>query len=513
MRARLAGAGLVLALAAPAMGQGGAPLSAIDWLSESVASPAALPQAPFAAPVVVEPPVASDAAAPGITVTPLDGPDATPLGVRTPEAAGLPDAPWVASDAAALTDLLRSPPAETLPSLHDLVVGLMLAPAAPPRGGDGGAFALARVDRLLAMGAIGPARALLASGDLMEPQWFRRWFDVTLLDGTEQEACALLRDHASLAPTLEARVFCLARNGDWTAAALTLGTAKALGDVSAEDELLLARFLDPEIGPGAEAAMDRPSPLVFRLREAVGDLQPTTGLPLAFAHADLRSTVAWRVQIEAAERLARRGALSPEALRDVYLARRPAASGGVWDHAAAVQALDRAVADGDALAAAAAFESAWALLGDAGLHAPLSRLYGPHLVDLGLAEQGANLQAVLLSDAYAEGARALVPATPEEAVWRAVALGEPFGGEAPLDAAQAAVLSGLAEAEPPGALASLIADGRTGEAALRAVDLFGQGLDGDREAVTDALATLRALGLGEVARRAALEFLILGEGA
>lgn len=512
MRGGLAGAGLALALAAPALGQDGAPLSAIDWLSESVATPAALPQAP--APVVVEPPVASDAAAPGITVTPLDRPSAEALGVLPPEAAGLPPDLWAASDGAALEELLRGPPPETLPALQDLVVALMLTEAGPPHGTDGGAFGLARVDRLLAMGAIRPARSLLASGDLLDPEWFRRWFDVTLLDGTEQEACSVLRDHAALAPTLEARVFCIARNGDWAAAALTLSTAKALGDVSAEDELLLARFLDPEIGPGPEdAAVERPSPLIYRLREAVGDLQPTTGLPLAFAHADLRSTVAWRVQMEAAERLARRGALPPEALRDVYVARRPAASGGVWDHAATVQALDRALGEGDEAAAVEAFEAAWSLLGEAGLRAPLARLYGPALADLGLAERGSGLQAALLSDAFAEAARSLDPATPEEAVWRAVALGEGIEGEASPDAAQAAVLSGLGEAEPPEALALLIEDERAGEAALRAVDLFAQGLDGDREAVAGALATLHRLGLDEVARRAALEFLILGEGA
>ena len=52
-----------------------------------------------------------------------------------------------------------------------------------------------------------------------------------------------------------------------------------------------------------------------------------------------------------------------------------------------------------------------------------------------------------------------------------------------------------------------------GEAALRAVATFEQGLDGDHGAVTDALATLRALGLEDEARIAALEFLILGRAS
>jgi hypothetical protein len=326
MRARHAGTGAALGLVlATAVAAQDAPLSAIDWLSESVASPAGLAQ-PFAPP---EPPVAADAGSPGITVTLLDRPQADPVGVLGPEDTGLPASLWAASEGAVLVDLLRASPPETLPALQDLMVSLMLAEARGPRDGSGAALALARVDRLLDTGALEPAQALLESGDLLHPEWFRRWFDVTLLRGTEDRACELLREHPALAPTLEARVFCLARNGDWNAAALTLGTARALGDVSPEEELLLARFLDPEFGSEeAGGAAERPSPLLYRIREAVGDLTPTTGLPLAFAHADLRSTVAWRTQIEAAERLARRGALSPEALRDVYLARRPAASGG-----------------------------------------------------------------------------------------------------------------------------------------------------------------------------------------
>jgi hypothetical protein len=57
---------------------------------------------------------------------------------------------------------------------------------------------------------------------------------VTLLTGTEHDACAILRSQPALAPTLPARVFCLARNGDWNAAVLTLNTARALGDVTPE---------------------------------------------------------------------------------------------------------------------------------------------------------------------------------------------------------------------------------------------------------------------------------------
>ena len=290
--------------ASPALSQeAGQPLSAIDWLSQSLESTAAAP--------VVEPPIAETAVAPGITVTPLDRPNGGVLGVLPPEVTKLPLDLWVGSDEAELMSRIGGEHVETVPALQDLLVTMMLAQATPPAGSDGKALFLARVDKLLDMGALDAAQALLESGDLLDPGAFRRWFDVTLLQGTESDACAMLRSHPTLAPTLMSRVFCTARNGDWNAAALTLNTARALGDVTPEEEVLLTRFLDPEFVDPEEGLLPptRPTPLVYRMKEAVGELMPTAGLPLAFSYADLRDTVAWRAQIEAAERLSRHGAL------------------------------------------------------------------------------------------------------------------------------------------------------------------------------------------------------------
>jgi hypothetical protein len=252
----------VLGMAAiPALAQeAGQPLSAIDWLSQSLESTAVAP--------LVEPPIAETAVAPGITVTPLDRPDGGVLGVLPPEVTKLPPDLWAGSDEAALAARIGAEHAETAPAPQDLLVTAMLAQAQPPEGSDGRTLFLARVDKLLDMGALDAAQALLESGDLLDPEAFRRWFDVTLLQGTEADACAMLRSHPSLAPTLMSRVFCTARNGDWNAAALTLNTARALGDVTPEEELLLARFLDPEFAEPEEDLLPptRPTPLVYRMK-------------------------------------------------------------------------------------------------------------------------------------------------------------------------------------------------------------------------------------------------------
>lgn len=494
-------------LAGPALAQeGGAPLSAIDWLSQSLESTSTGPRA------LDEPPVSSGASAPGILVTPLDQPSGSAPGVLPPEVTGLPPDLWAGSDEDALVALIGAEHVETVPALQDLLVALMLAEAEPPRGGDGEALFLARVDKLLEVGALDAAQSLLEAGDLLNPEAFRRWFDVTLLRGTESEACAMLRSHPSLAPTLMARVFCTARNGDWSAAALTLNTARVLGDVTPDEELLLTRFLDPEFAEPEESLLPpaRPSPLVYRIKEAVGDLMPTAGLPLAFSYADLRDTVSWRAQIEAAERLARHGAVSENVLLEIYTARDPAASGGLWDRAAAIQTLDRALQAGDEAEVAEALGPAWAAMGEVGLEVPFARLYGEPLLEVGLGDgAGALVQRIaLLSPAYEAAARAREPGNARERVWRAVATGEVEGVDA-TDSPSQAVLAGFRDAEVPQDLAAALDEGRTGEAVLGAMELFQQGVDGDRAAVSRGIATLRAAGLEDAARRAALQFLLL----
>ncbi len=85
----------------------------------------------------------------------------------------------------------------------------------------------------------------------------------------------------------------------------------------------------------------------------MGEALPTAGLPRAFAHADLRSTTAWRTRIEAAERLVRNGAIPGSVLLAAYTEQTPAASGGVWDRAKAIQDFDAAIAAADPAAVAA----------------------------------------------------------------------------------------------------------------------------------------------------------------
>ncbi len=94
-------------------------------------------------------------------------PDGT--GLLAPEVTGLPPALWAGSDPATLVTLIRAERTDSLPAVRDLLVTLLLASADPPTPSDGSLF-LARVDRLLDIGALEPAQALLEAADREAPR-------------------------------------------------------------------------------------------------------------------------------------------------------------------------------------------------------------------------------------------------------------------------------------------------------------------------------------------------------
>jgi hypothetical protein len=308
--AALALGGAAFGLSLPAAAQ--EPLSAIDWLSQSVI------EAPEGAPRDEAPIIGTGDALPqNVIVSVLGGPSPDAAGLLPPSKTGLPTDLWGIGRAKDISATLSAERADVLPALQSLLLTILLAEASAPadieKPGD---LLLARIDKLLAMGALHQAEALMATVSPMTAEVFRRRFDVAMLTGTEDAACEDLRAAPDLAPTYPARVFCLARSGDWTAAALTLRMAQALGYVTPEEDALLSRFLDPDLFEG-EPALVPPSPmtpLVWRMLDSIGEGLPTGPLPLAFSHAELRETAGWKAQIEAAERLTRAGALAPNLL-------------------------------------------------------------------------------------------------------------------------------------------------------------------------------------------------------
>lgn len=488
------------------------PLSAIDWLSRSVATPAAMP-APDA--TGSEPPVTTRTPIPGaITTRPLDAETLDTIGLLPQRTTGLPADLWGTTPTEDLVRRIRAERVDTLPSVQALLYTLLLADLDPPQdAGPEGTLFLARVDKLLDLGALEPALAMLEKVNPPTAEPFRRWFDVALLTGQEDRACTVMRNTPQVAPTFPARVFCLARGGDWNAAALSLRTGETLGYVDADMARLLEFFLDPDLFEGEPDLPPpaRPSPLVFRLMEAIGQPMSTATLPVAFAQADLRSNAGWKTRLEAAERLARTGAIPANQLLGLYTENEPSASGGIWARVAAMERLDAALTAGKPDAIETALTAAWPEMVGAELEVPFAAIFADRLAKAGLPGEAGTLafRIGLLSESYEKVAQSHRTATGEDAFLVGVATGR-TDGLTPDDQMGVAVKSAFVTGAPLREdYLRFIKDKRLGEGILNAIDDITEGARGDLRDVTGGLRFLREIGLEETARRAALELLLL----
>ncbi|MCX8509851.1 MAG: hypothetical protein ORN49_13410, partial [Rhodobacteraceae bacterium] len=156
-----------------------APLSAIDWLSQSVATPAALPRTqPPLGPVIGGHPLSPLSSSGPITMSPLTHASPVTLGLVPASRDGLPRSLWGISPSSDLARALTAVPPDTLPAIRNLLYSLLLAELAAPSDSDPQeVLFLARIDKLLDLGALDPALALLEQIDKPKPETFRRWFD------------------------------------------------------------------------------------------------------------------------------------------------------------------------------------------------------------------------------------------------------------------------------------------------------------------------------------------------
>ncbi|MEM9395422.1 MAG: hypothetical protein AAGA38_16290 [Pseudomonadota bacterium] len=481
-------------------------MSAIDWLSDVIQTD---PTETEAAPDI------TDSATPEtIEIAPLGQTAIDAVGLLPSTVVGLPSDFWGPTPSETLARLMRAQGPELNQPARRLLKRILLAELDPPVDADTShALFLARVDTLLAMGALEDAQALVErAGVTADPDVFRRWFDISLLRETESRACAALRATPDVAPTFSARIFCLARNRDWPAAALSLETARALGAVSEAEAALMERFLDPvEFEDEPFPPLQRPiTPLDYRMRAALGEAPPAASLPLAFNHALLTDTHGWKTRLEAAERLARAGGISPRALFAIYLERDPAASGGLWDRVAHLQAFDIALLANDPERIAQTLPRAANSLAEAGLFEAFAEVYGTQVARLDLpGEAGDVAQMMVLHTSYAE---AYAPRFTNP-LYAALAQGEGAVelAETPLQSAVAAAFV-VRQGPLPLPYEDLVLQNRSGEATLRALRALRTAQPDPNDAET-ALRVLRRLGFESSARAIALALVSQDAGA
>jgi hypothetical protein len=204
------------------------------------------------------------------------------------------------------------------------------------------------------------------------------------------------------------------------------------------------------------------------------------------------------------------GAIAPNQLLGLYTERDPAASGGVWDRVAVFQDFDAALAAHDPLRVTATLAPAWAAMEAAQLEVPFAALYGEKLATVALQGDAARIafRVGLLSPAYERLAAGRITTDVAEVFLKGLAKGSVEGLVAP-DSLGRAIAPAFVLAEPSPAALKMLDEGRLGEAILMAIDQVSMGVQGELRGVTDGLALLRHVGLEDVARRTALQLMLL----
>lgn len=481
------------------------PLSAIEWLSDSIDIPQMTPESGSGQPTASLPPA--------ITVAPLDSPVPDRAGLVSARSLGLDPELWGRSASADLARAIALLPDARLapPSLRGFLHDLLIVRLDPPIDAtEDDSLYLARLDRLLELGHLAAAKRLIDAAGAPEPRRFRRAFDIALLTGTETDACKIIEETPDISPTYPARIFCLARGGQWDVAAITLGNAEALGILPEDEDKVLLHFLDPELFEGEPLPPPPrlPSPLVFRLYEAVGERIPTDQLPVAFAVADLTDPVGWKTRLRAVERLAAADAVPFERLLSVYSERSPAASGGIWERVRVVRDLLAAIENGDATALGEVLPPAWITAIDVGYDAALAQWVAPKLQSMNLDGQAKHVAfEVALMAGRPDLAADFAASTAFDRFLLAVAIGN-TASPSDADPLGRAVLRGLSALNPSQSHLSMIEDGRSGEALLSAMADLMDSAAGNPDRTANALALLRHLGLEKLARQIAVELLL-----
>ena len=450
-----------------------------------------------------------------IIVSPLGSIQKNAVGILSPEGANLSRDFWRYSTATSLAKQIN-PYSETAPfAVTALTTRIMLAELTPPTSqATRSDLLLARLNYLTSAGQLEAVEALLTKAGADDPHLFPIWFNTALISKRTDAACLAMKENQTLAPNLESRVFCLARAGDWNAAALTLRMGGTLGSIDEYHHALLERFLDPELyednlDPGSPAKM---TPLVYALRDALALPIARLRLPLAYQHSVISGHMGWQNRLFATESLVRSGAIRPDFLEYQYSEGKPSASGGIWDRVSAFQKLNAAIKDKDAIGIAEHIPRVYNLLKPLGLLPALAEITAPDLLNLDVKIQQNPYVFNLLALSVKGGSTIDLPlAATDFQIQLLDILNETQIGV--VGRLETAVFQGLSWDLDMVPLSRSALDGQMGTAVLSAINLLHDGVNADPSAIAIALVTLRAADLDQDARAIAIELLIMAEAS
>lgn len=315
------------------------PRSSIDWLAEKINDPPVF---------YTKPSLNFNNFNDDIEKLNLPSISKNSIGVFPSIKIGLDSDVWKNSNEIDISQLLKKIDISDSYYLNRLLKRILLIEADPPiivngKEYSGTFFLRARILKLIQIGALDDAEALLLDANpSTDPKLIDLWSKVSFLTFRFDNFCnSVLKNYYFFIDPAH-KIICLARSGDWNAAALSLATYSSINEIESDYEKLLINYLDHEaeleITNKDICSIDKPI-LVYLCDFSNVGVQKLR-IDAKYLYNNLSRSKSIRSRIIASEELVKSGALNPNILFSTYNVKQPSASGGVWARAKLVQDLE-----------------------------------------------------------------------------------------------------------------------------------------------------------------------------
>ena len=318
------------------------PMSAIDWLAKKINDP----------PVFYTYPSEIDENS-NIEIEKMVLPNISKnsIGIYPSIKIGINSDIWKNNNEIEISTILKKIRISDLYYLNRLLKRILLIESDPPiiavdEKFSGTIFLRQRILKLIQMGALDDAEALILDAEpIFDPNLTDLWSEISFLTYRFERFCKAILNgyHNSLDPAH--KIICLARSGDWNAAALSLATYSSINEIDSDHEKLLINYLDHEAELeiiNKDKCKEDKSVIIYLCNFSNINMQfPNYGVK--FLYNNLGRGKSIRSRIVASEELVKSGALNPNILFSTYKIKQPSTSGGVWARAKLVQELDRII--------------------------------------------------------------------------------------------------------------------------------------------------------------------------
>jgi hypothetical protein len=322
-----------------------------------------------------------------IEKTKLDPINLNGIGIIPSYVANLKKSLWINSDETILSKKIEKLDSSKLSKARTLFKRLLIVETDPPKldtskKNKNSIFLLSRIDKLITLGALDEAEALLAKIKPVDKSIFLRLKEVALLTGRINNLCKVIASKPKITEDIPIRIICFSRLGDWNTAAIVLSSASSLQMISPAQEELLMFYLDPDLMEDTvlKNSNINLNPTSFYIGELNGVKSKIDSLPPPYLYNDVNKRHApLRRKVTAAEKLVHSKGINGSRLFSIYRNNSAAGSGGVWERMVSIQNLDRAIKTKRTILTEAALIRASFAMSKAGLLVPFAEEYASML--------------------------------------------------------------------------------------------------------------------------------------